>query len=209
MTETSCLKFEDFLPPSRPLLIVLSGPSAAGKDAVLTEMKKKGLPLEYVVTVTTRHQRAGEKDGIDYHFVSAEEFRRMVDGGEFLEWAGVYGNNYGVPRQAVKGALDEGRDVLIKVDVKGAATVRRLVPQAVLVFLVPPSFEELEQRLRERKIEAGYDLRFKAVMEELKQISIFDYVVTNRRGEIERAILDIESIIRAEKCRVISREYHL
>lgn len=209
MTKTTHLDFKDFLPSSQPLLIVMSGPSAAGKDAVLREMKKMGLPLEYVVTVTTRHQRAAEVDGIDYHFVSDDEFKQMLERGEFLEWATVYGNSYGVPRYAVKKALEEGKDVIIKVDVKGAATIKRLVPEGIFIFLVPPSFGELEQRLRERQKETSYELRLKAVIEELRQVSMFDYVVINRQGKLSGAISDIEAIIRAEKCRVIKREYNI
>jgi len=129
--------------PAKPLLIVLSGPSGAGKDAVLNRMKQLGYPGEYITTVTARSQRAKEKNNIDYHFVSTEKFQEMIKQEELLEWAKVYGNWYGVPKQPVKQALDKGRDTIVKVDVQGAATIKKIPPQAVFIFLVPPSIEEL------------------------------------------------------------------
>ena len=133
--------------PAKPLLIVLSGPSGVGKDAVLDGLKKTGYPLEYITTVTTRSQRAKERNDVDYHFVSTEKFQEMTKHEELLEWAKVYGNWYGIPRQPVKQALDQGRDTVVKVDVQGAATIKKILPQAVFIFLVPPSIEELAERL--------------------------------------------------------------
>jgi len=184
---------------------VLSGPSGVGKDAVLAKMKKSGRPFHYTVTATTRPQRKGETDGVAYHFVTREKFEEMMKAGELLEWAEVYGNYYGVPRRQVKEALEEGRDVLVKADVQGAATIRGAVPQALLIFLTPPSTKELVVRLRQRNTESTIDLnrRIETAREEMAQLPMFEYVVVNDR--VDRAVAQIEAIISAEKCRVSPR----
>ena len=194
-----------------PLLIVLSGPSGAGKDAILTRMKELGYPLEYITTVTTRPQRAKERDNIDYHFISMGRFQEMIAGNELLEWANVYGNWYGVPHQPVKQALDKGQDIIVKVDIQGAATIKKILPQAVFIFLVPPSMEELATRLSQRHTELPFDftLRIKTAEEEIKQLPLFDYVIVNKQDEIDRAVSHIKAIITAEKCRVIPRRIAL
>jgi len=193
---------------AQSLLIVLSGPSGAGKDAVLTRMKELGYPLEYITTVTTRPQRANERDSVDYHFISTERFQEMISRQELLEWANVYGNWYGVPREAVKQALDRGQDVIVKVDVQGAATIKKVLPQAVLIFLIPASRKELTSRLKQRRTESTFDLalRLKTAEEEIEKLPLFDYIILNKRGEIDLAVSDIKAIITAEKCRVIPRE---
>ena len=198
-------------PPARPLLIVLSGPSGAGKDAILTRMRKSNCPLEYVTTLTTRPQRPAETNNVDYHFVSVKEFQEMIERNELLEYASVYGNWYGVPRKPIKQALDAGHDTIVKVDIQGAATIRKILPGAVFIFLVPPSMVELKQRLKQRHTETPIDLalRIKTAEEEIKQLSSFDYVVFNRQGDIDRAVSEIQSIITAEKCRVARREIFL
>jgi guanylate kinase len=195
-------------PPAKPLLIVLSGLSGAGKDAILTGLKQSGLPLEFIVTVTTRDRRAHERDGVHYHFVSDAEFQKMIDGHQLLEWASVYGNRYGVPGGPVRQALENGKDVIVKTDVQGAATIKKILPQAVLIFLAPPSMEELTLRLRQRRTETESDLelRLKTAAEEMEKLPLFDYIVSNRQGELDRAVADIEAIITAEKCRVMPRE---
>ncbi|MBA7558558.1 Guanylate kinase [subsurface metagenome] len=197
--------------PKRPLLIVMSGPSGAGKDVVLTKMKELGCPVEYIVTVTTRPQRDKERNNVDYHFISTERFQEMIERKEFLEWANVYGNWYGVPREPVKQALDKGQDIIVKVDIQGAATIKKILPQAVFIFLVPPSREELVLRLKQRHTESPFDLalRTKTAEEEIKQLSLFDYIVMNKRDEIDLAVSDIKAIITAEKCRVTPREIAL
>jgi len=197
--------------PTRPLLIVLSGPSGVGKDAVLSRMKKIGYPLKYITTVTTRPRRAREKNNIDYHFVPTERFQEMIARNELLEWANVYGNLYGVPYQPVKQALDKGQDVILKVDIQGATTIKKILPQAVLIFLTPPSMEELAARLKQRHTESPFDLalRMKTAEEEMKQLPLFDYVVVNKQGEITSAVSDIKAIITAEKRRVTPREITL
>jgi len=198
-------------PPATPLLIVVSGPSGAGKDAVLSRMKETGYPAEYITTVTTRPQRMQERDNIDYHFVSTARFQEMISHNELLEWANVYGNWYGVPKQPVKQALDRGQDVVVKVDIQGAATIRKILPQAILIFLMPTSLEELALRLKLRHTESPSDSarRIKTAEEEIKQLPLFDYVVWNKRDEIGPAVSRIKAIITAEKCRVTPRETRL
>jgi len=197
--------------PIKPLLIVLSGPSGAGKDAILTRMKELGYPLEYITTVTTRRQRANERDNVDYHFVSTEKFQEMISSNELLEWANVYGSWYGVPKQKIKQALDKGHDIIIKVDIQGAATIKRILPQAVFIFVMPPSIEELTTRLKQRHTESPFDLalRVNTAKEEIRQLPLFDYVVLNKQDEIDLAISHIAAIITAEKCRVTPREITL
>jgi guanylate kinase len=194
-------------PGASPLLIVLSGPSGVGKDAVLNGIKRRGYPLHYAVTATTRPRRERETEGVDYHFVSRAEFEKMIEKGELLEWAEVYGNLYGVPKSELQQAVDEERDMIVKVDIQGAATIKKTIPQAVFIFLVPPSLEDLEKRLKQRKTESSVDLevRIKAAEKEMNSISMFDYVVVNHRDGIKQAISQIESIITAEKCRVKPR----
>ena len=194
--------------PMRPLLIVLSGPSGVGKDAVLSGLRESGYPLSYVVTLTTRPQRDSEQDMVDYHFVSTDEYRDMLARNELLESANVYGNWYGIPRAAVKETLHRGEDVIIKIDIQGAATIKKTVPEAVFIFLVPPSMEELTARLTRRLTESPEDLalRLKTAKEEMEHLSRFDYVVVNQSGELDRAVATIQAIITAEKYRVTPRQ---
>ncbi len=189
------------------LLLILSGPSGAGKDALLNRMKELGVPLHYVVTSTTRPPRTGEKDGVEYTFVSESGFQEMLQRGDLVESAKVYGYWYGVPKHEVKQALDEGKDVVLKIDVQGAATIRNLLPGAVLVFLTLPSLEEYEKRLRQRKTESDTDLKVRLgkVTEEMRSMLIFDYVVVNRQDELDGAVDQIKAIVAAEKCRVNPR----
>ena len=197
--------------PKRPLLIVLSGPSGVGKDAVLTRMRELRYPLEYITTVTTRPRRASERNHIDYHFISAEKFQAMIKHNELLEWANVYGNWYGVLKEPIRQALQRGEDTIVKVDIQGAATIKKILPQAVFIFMMPPSVEELGLRLKQRHGESSFDLdlRIKTAEEEIKQLSLFDYVVFSQRDEIDRVVSDITAIITAEKCRVTPREIAL
>jgi len=192
---------------TNPLFIVLSGPSGVGKDAVLDGIKRTGCPLYYAVTATTRPRRQGEINGVDYQFVSKAKFEQMIEKGELLEWANVYGNLYGVPKRDLKQALARGQDVIVKVDVQGAATIKRIVPQAVFIFLAPPSMSDLKERLKRRETESSVDLglRMKAAQDEMKSLPIFDYIVVNHKDGVELAVSQIEAIITAEKCRVKPR----
>jgi guanylate kinase len=197
--------------PAPPLLVVLSGPSGVGKDAALAQLKKLDRPWHFVVTATTRPPRPGERDGVDYIFLDTETFRRLKERDELLECAEVYGQWYGVPRSQVRQALKEGRDVILKVDVQGAATVRQLAPEAVSIFMLPGSFQELQDRLAERMTETSPEMerRLKVAREELRQVGDFDYRVVNSKGHLDRAVADIDAIIVAEKCRVVPRVVQL
>lgn len=193
------------MPP--PLLVVISGPSGVGKDAVLTELRRLGRPWHFAVTATTRPMRPGERDGADYTFVDADTFARMRERDEFLECAEVYGRWYGVPRREARDALRAGRDVILKIDVQGAAAIRGLAPEAVLIFLIPPSMTDLRQRLQGRMTESAPELtrRLRTAEDELSRIREYDYRVVNEQGGLERAAAEIDAIISAEKCRVTPR----
>ena len=195
----------------KPLLIILSGPSGAGKDALLTRMKELGYSLGYITTVTTRAKRDKEINGADYHFTSTAKFQELIANNELLEWAKVYDNWYGVPRQPVKQALDRGQDTIVKVDTQGATTIKKILPEAVSIFVIPPSMEELVMRLKQRHTESPFDLalRIKTAKKEIKQLPLFDYVIVNRQDEIDLAVSSIKAIITAEKCRVNPRQINL
>ena len=195
-------------PPAKPLLIVLSGLSGVGKDTVLADLKNSGLPAFFSISATTRARRSDEKEGIDYFFVSPEVFQQMINTDELLEWAVVYGNRYGIPRGPVRQAIERGQDVIVKIDVQGAATIRKKVSGAVLIFLVTSTLDELEERLHQRRTESPeeLELRLKTAAEELDSLSMFDFVVVNRKGEIRRTIDTINAIIAAEKCRALPRD---
>ena len=199
------------LPKAYPLLVILSGPSGVGKDAVLARMKELKLLLHFVVTATTRPRRPGEIDGRDYHFLSQARFQKMVTAGEFLEWASVYGNFYGVPKGQAKEAMEMGQDVIIKLDIQGAATLKRLHPQAVFVFLAPSSMEEVEERLKQRGTESAenFALRIETAHGEMGRLPMFDYVVVNRKDGIDLAVAQIQAIITSEKCRSVQRMVEL
>jgi guanylate kinase len=190
-----------------PLLVVISGPSGVGKDAVIKRMKELGYPFHFVVTATTRPPREGEIQGVDYIFVSEDQFLDWIGQGELLEHALVYGEYKGVPKGQIRRALASGQDVLMRVDVQGAATVRSIIPDAVLIFLVAGSEEELLTRLRKRGTESNEALqrRIATLREEMERVPEFDYVVVNRDGQLDRAVEKIAAIIVAEKCRTEQR----
>ena len=194
-----------------PLLVVISGPSGVGKDATVKRMEEMGYPFHFVVTATTRPRRSNEVDGVDYHFVSEQEFAEMLEEGELLEHAIVYGQHKGIPKQQVREALASGKDVIMRIDVQGAATIRCLVPEAVLIFLTASSEEELIRRLKERKTEtpAGLKKRIATAWEEMQRREEFDYVVVNRDGRLDETVEIIAAIITAEKCKVKQRKIEL
>jgi guanylate kinase len=196
---------------ANPLVIVVSGPSGVGKDAILNLMKARNYPFFFMTTYTTRKRRNNEVEGQDYHFVSEEEFQELLKTDGLLEWARVYGNYYGPPKGPVKKALSEGRDTILKVDIQGAQTIKKVLPEAILIFILPPSTEELTNRLSKRCTETPADLalRLKTAETELNQISHFDYAVMNPCDNVESAVQDILSIIKAEKCRVVQRKVAL
>lgn len=192
-----------------PNLVVLSGPSGVGKDAMLNRMRLDGASVHFTVTATTRQIRVNEREGIDYIFLSQEKFAEKRARNDFLECALVYGNWYGVPKRQVTDAFDRGLDVLVKIDVQGAATIKRLAPQAVLVFVAPPSIHELERRLRWRLTESeeSLALRTETARREMEHLPAFDYVIVN--DALEEAVRQLVCIVAAERCRIPPRVVRL
>lgn len=189
-----------------PLLVIVSGPSGVGKDATLKRMQAHDAPFHFLVTNTTRARRPSETEGVDYHFVTREEFEGKLARDEFLEHAVVYGNRYGNSRRDIQEALARGIDVVMRIDVQGAATIRKKVEGAVFIFLLS-TMEELENRLRERKTESeeALQLRLRTAASEMQERDGFDYVVVNRDSGLDQTVNDILAIIRAEKLRAHPR----
>ena len=192
---------------SWPLLVIISGPSGVGKDAALMRMRELGFPFHFVVTATDRSRRPGEIPGVDYHFLSTDEFQDMIQDGEFLEWANVYGQLKGIPKWEVREALATGKDVVLRIDVQGAATIRALAPEAILIFMLAKNEEELRSRLQWRRTDTPeqIDHRIETARRELEHIPSFDYVIVNEQARLDEAVGQIRSIIRAEKQRVRPR----
>lgn len=195
----------------QPLLIVISGPSGVGKDTVLNRMQERGLPFHFVVTATTRAKRPNEINGKDYFFLSSDEFAHMIESNELLEYAIVYNDYKGIPKQQVRDALASGNDVILRIDVQGAATIRKLVPNAVLIFLTTESEEDMVDRLQSRRTETpeGLKLRIATARQELKRAHEFDYAVINRRECVDETVDTIHAIIVAEHHRVLQRKVTL
>ena len=193
------------------LLIVISGPSGVGKDSVVLRTKERGFPFHFVVTATDRAPRPNEVHGQDYYFYSTAEFQRMIAAGDLLEHAVVYGQHKGIPKAHVRRALDSGQDVVMRVDVQGADTVKGLIPEAITIFLTCESEEELITRLLERRTESEEALqgRLEMAREEMLLMPEFDYVVANRRDDLDGAVDDVVAIIRAEHCRSVPRRISL
>jgi guanylate kinase len=188
----------------KPLLVVISGPSAVGKDAVIEAIKQRELSFTYVTTATSRKPRSYEKNGVDYFFYSREEFEKMVGEGKFAEYALVYGDYKGVPADQIERALRSQVDVLLRVDVAGAATLKSKYPEAVLVFLIPGNEQEWLNRFKMRNTETAesFDIRRKTASHELEQLTSFDYLVINEEGKLEKTVDLILDIIRIEHYRV-------
>jgi len=187
------------------MLVIISGPSGVGKDTIIDALKRRhhDPDYHYVITCTTRSMRPGEVDGVDYLFLDPETFAAQRAAGEFLEANEVHGNWYGTPRRQVREALAAGRDVILKIDVQGAQVVKEKVPGALLVFLIPPSLEDLFQRLRSRATETAdeLELRQRNAAIELARQEDYDYVVTNETGQVERTAERIDQIIADEHTR--------
>jgi guanylate kinase len=191
------------IPQGKPMLVVLSGVSGAGKDAVRDALMAWRLPVHFVVTATNRAMRPGEVHGRDYVFVDDAEFERMVRDDELVEHAIVYGQRKGVPRAEVMRPFEAGHDVLARVDVQGAETLRRLVPDALLIFIAPPSLEELERRLRERGSETDEEVRTRIAeaASEMKASEAFDHVVVNETGDLGSTVRRVWELIASEKAK--------
>ncbi len=196
---------------SQPLLIVISGPSGVGKDSVIQRMKQRNLPFHFVVTATTRRSRPEEVNGVDYFFISSDEFADMIEKGELLEYAIVYNDYKGIPKEQVRKALTSDKDVILRIDVQGAASIRELAPDALLIFLTTQNEDEMVHRLKSRKTETpeGVNLRIATARQELKRMHEFDYVVVNRERQLDQTVDTILAIIQAEHHRVKHRKVSL
>lgn len=202
-TEVESVRLYEVLRQPRPLLVVISGPSGVGKDAALQLLKQQNFPFYFVVTATTRPRRPTETDGVDYHFVGVGDFAEMIEQGELLEYAVVYGDYKGIPKKHVRAALASGHDVIMRIDVQGAETIRKMVPNAVTIFLTAESEDELVRRLASRKTEDAGQLKMRIVTarNELRRADEFKYVVVNRENQLEVTAHQLLAIITAEKCR--------
>ncbi|GFP75990.1 guanylate kinase [Clostridium fungisolvens] len=184
------------------ILIVISGPSGAGKGTICKALVEKNDNLFISVSATTRKPRVGEVEGVNYYFITKEEFLQKVENDDFIEWAEVYGNYYGTPKSTVDQMLDEGINVILEIDIQGALKVKENARDGVFVFILPPSMEELKQRIINRGSETQESLmtRFKSAYQEINYVSKYNYAVVN--DTVDEAVKKIESIILAEKCRV-------
>jgi len=184
------------------ILIVLSGPSGTGKGTICRELLRSYPNLHYSISATTRSSRVGETNGVNYWFISKEEFQGMIEADELLEWAEVYGNYYGTPRRYVSELLESGKDVVLEIDTQGAMQVKEKFPQGVFVYIVPPSLEELADRIYKRGTDSMESIkkRLSCATEEMICVHKYNYVVVN--DEVSTAVHKIEAIINAEKCSV-------
>ncbi|MBR3623494.1 MAG: guanylate kinase [Selenomonadaceae bacterium] len=185
------------------LLVVISGASGTGKGTVCASLFKEEAKLAFSVSATTRSPREGEVDGVNYYFLSKEKFEEMIEAGEFLEWAKVYDNYYGTPLKKVKERLKNGEDVLLEIDVQGALNVMKLMPDGVFIFLLPPSMEELERRIKGRGTETEESLkkRLGAAKAEIALGEKYTYIVVN--DTVDKAVSDIRAILAAERLKTI------
>lgn len=187
------------------LLVVLSGPSGSGKSTVIKKLMENRGNIHFSVSYTTRQPRTGEVDGVSYNFVDRAEFERMIENNEFLEYAEYSGNYYGTSLKAIEEKQSAGMDVMLDIEVQGAANVREKCPGAVLVFIVPPTYEELERRLRGRGTDAEdvIQKRLKRALEEIQEVGMYDYLVVN--DVVDNAAKELDAIMTAAQARVADR----
>lgn len=190
-------------------LIVISGPSGAGKGTICKALLEREDNLYISVSATTRSPRAGEVDGVNYYFLTQEEFKKKVDNNEFLEWAEVHGNYYGTPKFNVEEMINEGKNIILEIDVQGALNVKKNCEDGVFIFILPPSMEELKRRIIARGSETPESLikRFKTAYEEINYISKYNYAVVN--DDLEEAVKKVQNILYAEDCRVSNIDYDI
>jgi guanylate kinase len=205
------IDFELKQPQETSLLIVISGPSGIGKDAVVQGLKARDCPFHFVITATSRPPRENEVDGVDYFFYSKEKFEAMIQADEFLEHAWVYSDYKGVPKSQVREALETGEDVVMRLDFQGAKTVHELCPDAILIFLTAKNKEEWLGRLKSRRSESDEELalRISTAKQEYQSLDIFDYIVVNEQDRLDHTLDVIQSIIAAEHHRVHPRKVQL
>ena len=200
----------DALPESdefNPLVVVISGPSGVGKDVLIEGMANRGLNCHFTVTATTRDPRPNEQEGVNHHFLSVAEFQRTIEEDELLEWARVYGNYYGVPKQQVRDALSHRKHVIIRVDVQGALRIKELAPEALMIFVHPPDMDVLRRRLERRGVNSDTDIdaRLTSAANEIDQSTAFDYQVVNHEGKLEAAVDEVIETIHKEARRTPPR----
>jgi guanylate kinase len=194
-----------------PLMIIISGPSGVGKDAVLRLLKNRDLPLHHVVTANTRKPRPGEVEGVDYFFVSKEKFEEMIRNDELIEYSEVYQDYKGIPKSEVRKAFKTQKDIIFRLDVQGAEKIKALYPHSILIFLTPSNQQEWFQRLKGRRHSKDKDLatRIRTVRAELEKVTIFDYIVVNKQDKLSDTIRIIEAIITAEHQKTHQHEINL
>lgn len=204
---TESIMLNPYQPNIQPLLIVISGPSGVGKDSIVQRMKERGTAFHFVVTATSRPARVNEINGVDYFFISETEFKSLIEQDELLEYALVYEQYKGIPKDQVRQALASGKDVVMRLDVQGAATIKKMFPDAVLIFLSATSEKELIRRLRARRMDTEEQLRRRidTAKGEMDTLPIFDYTIINADGQLDKAVDQILSIIQAEHNRVQQR----
>ena len=187
---------------AKGILFVVSAPAGCGKDTILEQALSRNINLHYSVSATTRAMRPGEVDGVSYHFKSREQFEEMLAQNELLEHTEYCGNYYGTPRKAVEDMLENGKNAVLKIEIEGAANVKKLFPEAVLIFILPPSMEELERRLRKRgtEDEPTIQKRLQQARTELSHAQSYDYAITN--GDLEKAVDDFVAVVTAEGFKV-------
>jgi guanylate kinase len=191
-----------------PIVVVISGPSGVGKDVMIDRMiESDRIGFHFTVTATTRDPRPGEKDGINHHFVTVDDFVNLIANDDLLEWAQVYGNYYGVPKKQVRDALTAGNHVILRVDVQGAKRLSEIIPEALLIFIIPPSLDVLKSHLEKRGVDLEVDMtkRLVAANEEISQARLFDFTVTNVEGRLDDTVNQVVEIIESESQRIPPR----
>ena len=192
----------------QPLVVVISGPSGVGKDVMIERMVETGrLGFHFTITATTRAPRPGEQDGVNHHFVTVDDFVNLIASDELLEWAQVYGNYYGVPKKQVRDALANDDHVIIRVDVQGAKRLKEIIPDALLIFIIPPSLDVLKMHLENRGVDTDAEMtkRLAAAAEEIDQSNLFDFTVTNEEDRLDDTVDDVAAIIESESQRIPPR----
>ena len=192
-----------------PIVVVISGPSGVGKDVMIERMiESDRIGFHFTVTATTRDPRPSEVDGVNHHFVTVDDFINLISADNLLEWAQVYGNYYGVPKQQVRDALTNGNHVIIRVDVQGAKRLREIIPEALMIFIIPPSLDVLKSHLEKRGVDTETEMtqRLEAASEEISQASLFDFTITNEEGRLDDTVNQVVGIIESESHRIPPRK---